>query len=153
MLGFKGGYKRHVGFLPYRPGDRLWVRESIDRMSEQGDAEIGYMADWPGDDPRGLGWRPSIHMPRWASRITLIVTEVRVQRLQAISRGDAMAEGCPFSNMADGPDPRDWYRDLWNDLNAKRGYGWDTNPWVVAVSFQVRAGNIDRLPAGDGGAS
>ena len=75
-------------------------------------------------------------MPRAASRITLGITDVRVERLQDISRGDAMAEGCPFQNMADGPDPRDWYSDLWNGINNG---GWDANPWVWVVSFKVMA--------------
>jgi hypothetical protein len=86
---------------------------------------------------------PSIHMPRWASRITLTVTDVRVQRLQDISRGDAMDEGCPLPNMADGPDPRDWFADLWDSLNAKRA-PWDSNPWVAAYTFTVEQRNIDQ---------
>lgn len=87
------------------------------------------------EDRGGLRWRPSIHMPRVASRITLEVTEVRVERLQAISRGDAMAEGCPFANMAAGPDPRDWYRDLWNEINGAGA--WDLDPFVWVVAFKV----------------
>lgn len=104
---------------------------------------------------------PSIHMPRWASRITLEITGVRVERLQDISRGDAMAEGCPFPNMAAGPNPREWYADLWNSLNAanrpklpsntnSRRYArvkawldknpdqtsWDANPWVWVIEFK-----------------
>lgn len=72
----------------YRRGDRLYVREAahIDGTS------VNYRADHPGDSA-GLGWRPSIHMPRWASRLTLAVTDVRVQRLQDISEVDAAAEG------------------------------------------------------------
>jgi hypothetical protein len=124
--------------LPYTPGDRLYVREAahIDGTF------VNYRADHSGD-PTGLGWRPSIHMPRWASRLTLIVTDVRVQRLNDIIRGDAMAEGCPFANMADGPDPRDWYADLWNSLHGAGA--WDANPWVVAISFTVQRGNIDQI--------
>ena len=82
----------------------------------------------------GQRWKPAIHMPRAASRITLEVTGVRVERLQAISRGDAMAEGCPFANMAAGPDPRDWYRDLWNEINGPGA--WDQSPWVWVVEFR-----------------
>ena len=79
-------------------------------------------------------WRPSMFMPRWASRITLKVTGVRVERLQQITRGDAMAEGCPFANMADGPDPREWFADLWRQINGPAS--WDANPWVWCVSFK-----------------
>ncbi len=134
-------------------GDRLWVRESIDKMSDRGDDPICYMADWPGDG-RGLGWRPSIHMPRWASRLTLPVTKVRVQRLQDINDDDAIAEGVDQNGAVAGSDvdidggwwpggPRNQYRRLWDHLNAARGYEWDSNPWVVAVSFVVVYCNID----------
>lgn len=80
--------------------------------------------------------RPAIFMPRAASRITLEVTEVRVERLQDISRGDAMAEGCPFPNMADGDNPRHWYADLWNSINGNGPGSWDSNPWVWCVGFR-----------------
>ena len=64
--------------------------------------------------------------------------EVRIERLQWISRGQAMAEGCPFSNMANGPDPRDWFRELWERVN---GVGaWETNPLVWVVEFKVVEG-------------
>lgn len=86
-------------------------------------------------------------MPRWASRLTLIVTDVRVQRLQDISRGDAMGEGCPFQNMADGDDPREWFRALWNSLHGPDA--WDANPWVCALTFTVHRCNIDQMPGGN----
>ena len=78
--------------------------------------------------------RPSIHMPRWASRILLEVVSVRVERLQDISRGDAMAEGCPFPNMAQGDDPRQWYAELWEQINGPGE--WTANPWVWVVEFR-----------------
>lgn len=84
--------------------------------------------------PREITWRPSIHMPRWASRITLEITSVRVERLQNISRGDAMGEGCPFQNMAQGDDPRQWYAQLWDRLNGTGS--WDANPWVWVIEFR-----------------
>jgi hypothetical protein len=126
-----------------QPGDRLWVRETWTRY----DAWQGYhyAADHagfgigPDDDPdhvpeHALRWKPSIHMPRAASRITLEVTGVRVERLQDVSRGDAMAEGCPFPNMRVGADPRKWYEALWEALN---GAGtWEANPWVWVVEFK-----------------
>jgi len=100
---------------------------------------VDYRATW--QDPKyGIGpdapkrWRSSIHMPHWASRITLEVTGVRVERLRDISRGDAMDEGCPFPNMAKGDDPRRWYAGLWDDINGAGS--WATNPWAWVVQFR-----------------
>ncbi|MBN9272841.1 MAG: hypothetical protein J0J15_21885, partial [Mesorhizobium sp.] len=107
------------------------------------------------------GWRPSIHLPRWASRLTLTVTDVRVQRLQDISEEDAQAEGCIKLKVTGRaaeftgsqylglhwPSCRAWYRDLWDSLNVARGFGWDANPWVVAVTFAVAHRNIDSAEA------
>lgn len=100
----------------------------------------------------GDRWRPSIHMPRWASRITLEVTEVRVERLQDISEADASAEGVTRLTLSSGtidniPLPfnkvhpmtssyRDAFRVLWDQLNAKRGYSWESNSWVWVVTFR-----------------
>jgi hypothetical protein len=124
------------------PGDRLWVRETFAKVDGQTQAwiETDYRATYTHGDRLGdtLGikkrWTPAIHMPRTASRISLEVKAVRVERLQSISRGDAMQEGCPFPNMADGPDPIKWYADLWDQIN---GYGsWLSNPWVWVVEFK-----------------
>jgi hypothetical protein len=79
-------------------------------------------------------WRPSIFMPRWASRITLDVTAVRVERLQEITDADCIAEG--YDHFAGWGARQEWYRKLWDGLNAKRGLGWDVNPWVWVVTFQ-----------------
>jgi hypothetical protein len=84
--------------------------------------------------PPGTHWRPSIHMPRWACRIVLQVTGVRVERLQEISRGDAMAEGCPFPNMAAGDDPRVWFAGLWESTYDPES--WAANPWAWVVEFR-----------------
>jgi hypothetical protein len=137
---------------PYgQPGDRLWGRETwcdwcplwngawcghgtTEGMAK--DHEVYFAADDPATWKRGRPskWRPSIFMPRWASRITLVITGVRVERLQDITRGDAMAEGCPFANMARGEDPRVWYEHLWCDLNGPGS--WDANPWVWCLTFR-----------------
>ena len=125
---------------PYALGDRLWMREAF---ATDGSV-VRYYAT---DDVHELRKKRSpIHMPRWASRLTLLVTDVRVQRLQEISRGDAMEEGCPFANMADGPNPRDWYRDIWNSIHGPDA--WDANPWVAAISFETHRCNIDTMEEG-----
>jgi len=138
------------------PGDRLWVRESAwydcEVISELGalrcffeGRDVRFSDGRAGLAPfacttemlklnSSVRQRPGIHMPRWASRITLEVTGVRVERLQAISRGDAMAEGCPFPNMAQGPDPRQWYADLWNSIHGAGS--WAENPWVWVMKFR-----------------
>ena len=120
---------------PYgKPGDRLWVRETFAVYGDEKMAAIHYRADRPHHvGQKGMGYKPSIHMPRWASRILLEITAVRVERLQDINRGDAMAEGCPFPNMAAGPDPRQWFAELWQEINGAES--WAANPWVWVVEF------------------
>jgi len=129
----------------YEIGHHLWVRESFDWVAGATTADFAtkrfealkYRAD--GGEPPSGKWSPSIHMPRWASRITLEVTAVRVQRVQEISEDDAMAEGVmpgPF-DVQPGHAYRDRFCDLWNHLNANRGYGWNANPWVWCVTFQL----------------
>lgn len=170
-----------------RPGDRLWVRENVQAVidAEEHDA-IRYLADGhiersraetaaeaeryaqqlycyrrrKGAPNRMTGVPvPSIHMPRWASRLTLTVTDVRVQRLQDISEWDARAEGAYVGKVsgrvADDQvtmvvagvwfsTARGWYADLWDRINGTGS--WDTNPWVVAYSFAVERRNIDAAP-------
>jgi hypothetical protein len=121
----------------YSTGDVLWVRERFSPVFNGKGEQIGivYGADCVApdgglvDEPRR--WKPSIHMPRTAARIFLTVTNVRCERLQAISESDAGAEG--FESIED-------FHATWNKLNAKRGYGWDTNPLVFAYDFQLREG-------------
>ena len=146
---------------PYgQPGDRLWVRETwaaeedYDSFAPSafgpGGHKIWFKAG--GDEPENgaIGkTRPSIFMPRWASRILLEVTDVRVERVQDISEEEARAEGIidggclmcgepePCGCDDPRPDARDAFVWLWNSINAKRGYGWDVNPWVWVVEFKV----------------
>jgi len=135
---------------PYgQPGDRLWVRETC-RFGVHADLwdAVEYKADgawrkltdldeatgWRFGELCGYNsakWRPSIHMPRWASRLLLEVTEVRVERVQDISEADAIAEG--LSESAYHPNP---FAALWDSINAKRGYEWAKNPRVWAITFQ-----------------
>ena len=99
-----------------------------------------------------MKWRPSIFMPRWASRITLEIKDIRVERLQDISEEDAMAEGLTWWIAKNGKVHYGefiadvWetkaaraYARLWDTINAKRG-GWDENPWVWAISFKAVRG-------------
>ena len=105
------------------PGDTLWVREAWKETQGEG---LAYRATEPYMD--GEPWRPSIFMPRWASRIALSVKNVRVERVQNISQGDAMAEGTQGKHS---------FAVLWDIINAKRGFGWDINSWVWVVEFDV----------------
>ena len=150
----------------YRAGDRLWVREAIsyDRLDVDRDGILPPWY-WADGNPDAGDWtrpKPSIHMPRWASRLTLHVTDVRVQRLQEISEADARAEGIepreirPVHDI--GQPAETWwfgtengrasaksaFRDLWDSLNAERA-PWPSNPWVVAITFRPVLGNIDRV--------
>lgn len=148
-------------FLPYALGDRLWVREA---HAFDGPIVRYYATD---DVHELRRKRPSIHMPRWASRLTLTLTDVRVQRLQDISHNDALAEGVEMES-ADPPFyyvPGIWphsltavgieepggrhaersYAKLWNRLHGDDA--WEANPWVVALTFTVANGNIDQLGA------
>lgn len=99
--------------------------------------------DLVNDNDQLLGWKPSIHMPRWASRLTLEITEVRVERVQSITANDCIAEGIPSRGIdRDGPCIAsalvyiEDYKNLWDSLNAKRGFGWDINPWVWVLAFK-----------------
>jgi hypothetical protein len=164
---------------PYgQPGDRMWVRESWWQVPEPTLRQLRDGADtWPrptgpheervayavddqipgrtlgwGDDYREWGWKlkSSIHMPRWASRITLEITDVRVQRVQEISYKDAQAEGCnppevrQFSLYgADAVERKKIYdihaelgfRPVWDSIHGPGA--WELNDWVWATSFKV----------------
>lgn len=137
---------------PYgQPGDRLWVREAWREraIGEAGHLERGGYAYRATENVDGLAerWRPSIHMPRAASRITLEITDVRVERLQDISEADARAEGATYhdgrgighsgwrhDHGAVHADARSAYGRLWNDINGPGS--WDVNPWVWVVEFR-----------------
>lgn len=156
-----------------QPGDRLWVRETIESLggwTEWDDKQKGflnadstysrirYLAD--GNESKVFGKKPlvyrglhlqkipSIHMPRWASRITLEITGIRVERLQEIDEEDAVAEGIEFTGffgcnvwnnyLVDGEnfpgEPIESYRTLWESINGTGS--WDANPWVWVVGFK-----------------
>ena len=139
---------------PYgQPGDRLWVRETFCDDWHMDRGVVEYRADGELDSDMfdaGCTWRPSIHMPRWASRITLEVTDVRVERLQEISEADAIAEGVhpddaclpdddtsAFSRIGpvcNASFPVARYAALWESIN---GIGaWEKNPLVWVIEFR-----------------
>lgn len=163
-----GGYELTAAGVACRSpyganGDQLWVRETWGRVCDDDhdcddapdDHHVEYRADlspgctdlpggWPADEGK-FPWRPSIHMPRWANRITLEVTGVRVERLQEISEADALAEGVGVlsyggaediwrSDSGDTRDPRKAYSDLWESINGDGS--WAANPWVWVVEFR-----------------
>jgi hypothetical protein len=143
---------------PYgQPGDRLWVRETWQHSNHpygpyDEDCMVFYRADFLGDvhgpdgekssEGRYRFWRPSIHMPRVASRLTLEITGVRVERLQEISDADCIAEGTPGGHGAIpgylyNATPLEHYHWLWNDINGRGA--WEINPWVWVLKFRVLA--------------
>lgn len=146
-----------------QPGDRLWVRETwAASLDTDGDMTepIFYRATHSGDlrasfEPRATeiwdtvgntGWRPSIFMPHWASRITLEITGIRIERLQDISLDDMRAEGVRPDTEASLL----WretlaanFRTLWDEINGARGYPWSSSPWVWVVSFVAAIGGGD----------
>lgn len=165
--------------LEYQMGDLVWVKEGYRASYLHDDRKpseipVGEMVQYEASGPtfdEGLSGkrRPSIFMCQWMSRLTLKVTDVRVQHLQAINEVDAKAEGATIEagEEACGEGYRDAYwfnhgqehgtsfytatesfRDLWDSLNAKRGFGWAANPWVVAISFEVIRQNVATLTEG-----
>lgn len=137
---------------PYgEPGDKLWVREKFFICALEGRGTGNPFVVFPDEFVDGiprpsqvrpyfddLSWgpHPSIHMPRWASRITLEITEVRVQRVQEISGHDAISEGVG-EIASEYPDlqPTELFRELWNSINGKKA-PWESNPWVWAITFR-----------------
>ena len=127
-----GDYRR---FCPHGvPGARLWVREMFCQpYKEEGNYETFYRADGEKD----LTWKPSIHMPRWACRLVLEITDVWVERVQDISEEDAMNE----SDITRGPiasenTHTEWFRALWNSIHKNDGDDWDANPYVWVLTFK-----------------
>lgn len=170
MQGFPDGSSRAVFdhhteepfsvVCPYgKPGDRLWVRETWAAPHSFDTTRPGEIPGIEGDGPRmlhyaatanlggriglgGLLGRPAIFMPRWASRITLEVTSVRVERVRSISEADAKAEGAPVENghhirgawFGCGPSHREGFAQLWQDINGTES--WAASPWVWVIGFR-----------------
>lgn len=139
-----------------KPSDRIWVRETFqgplfnyEQMDEyledsskfekpefcQYAADGGHRPEYQdADDNLRHGWRPSIHMPRWASRILLEITNVRVERLKSISDGDAIREGCSTTDMKSGDCVADVFARLWASIYGDES--WNSNPWVWVIEFK-----------------
>ncbi|MCL0347981.1 morphogenetic protein [Klebsiella pneumoniae] len=140
-------------------GDRIWVRETfcpVDDTQYGGEKWVDYRAtpkfeashpagwDCAPNDAEALKWRPSIHMPRWASRILLEITDVRVERLNSISQEDAQAEGLELTGWRptySDPDsggevmtPYDNFAELWSSIYGDES--WQANPWVWVIEFK-----------------
>lgn len=148
---------------PYLDGDprfgtcaALWYRADGE---ENNPSELYPCIGFKGEvlRPAEIRWRPSIFMPRWASRLTLLVDDVKVERLQDISEADAIAEGAPLTGdrslVTGGPmikvsagvmiSPGAWYRRVWTKIHSATF--WDNNPFVAVYTFRVLRGNIDKL--------
>jgi len=164
-------YRRATAWQNVKPGDRLWVRERMSRVAEAWQYEADKVAvaldrDHPAVSTM-IAWAhhyerdycPSIHMPRWASRLTLEVTAVKVERLQEISEDDARAEGIrqlrdgsgtwagregPGSLVTPWLSAREAFSDLWDSLHGAGA--WVANPEVVALTFLPHLCNVDRMP-------
>ncbi|HCI8535359.1 TPA: morphogenetic protein [Klebsiella variicola] len=137
-------------------GDRIWVRETFQGPLFDYDLMDSYCKDptpfekpefcvykadgvpapefYDADDELHCCWRPSIHMPRWASRILLEITNVRVERLKSISDGDAIREGCSTADMKSGDCVADVFARLWASIYGDES--WNSNPWVWVIEFK-----------------
>lgn len=170
--------KGNFDMCPYgQTGDLLWVRESFMPAPMEAPPEVARATRWNiAYAAGGQGivmapdsynpmlynyerWSPSIHMPRWASRLTLRITDVRVDRVQDISEADAIAEGIEQSGLnnvigpaaaatlAKGSLAIDRFARLWQSINGPRDLGWYVNPWVWALTFEVIQKNVDQVLA------
>lgn len=126
-----------------KPGDRIWVRETWSEAGASAPDLTLYRANYPEHVPahyenippvNEIHWTPSIHMPRWASRITLEITDVRVERLNNISECDAKAEGGPTECTLIGDKYFPGFRSLWKSIYGEES--WDANPWVWVIKFK-----------------
>ncbi|MGU5885588.1 morphogenetic protein [Klebsiella pneumoniae] len=161
-IGWKSSLRHKHGsttahFCHYgKPGDRIWVRETFQGPLFDYDLMDSYCKDptpfekpefcvykadgvpapefYDADDELHCCWRPSIHMPRWASRILLEITNVRVERLKSISDGDAIREGCSTADMKSGDCVADVFARLWASIYGAES--WNANPWVWVIEFK-----------------
>lgn len=136
-------------FCKYKVGDRLWVREAF---FDHGDGCYEYKESPSIRDKTVKGkWKPAMYMPRSASRLTLEVTDLRVERIQEITEADAIAEGIGFCkenvfgkgtvggmrHWLEGGSHSAGFKIAWNKMHEKKGFGWNQNPFVWVVGFKV----------------
>lgn len=150
---------KHIKFPYGQVGDTLWVRETWNNHGRPDISGLKYIykADKSDSIAEILPWKPSIHMPRSASRINLEITNIRAERLHCISTIDAINEGiesvkykgdgisyrgykCYTDPENEFPmvDPVASFGSLWDSINGKKGNGWNTNPWVWVISFKIK---------------
>ena len=160
MLGHYAVFSdKHVLSCPYgQPRDHLWVRETWtenDRgqnITKREWEDIYQLLDLdrfcnefglPDASPKIAKWHPSIFMPRDHSRVLLEIVDVCAELLHAITYDEIVAEGwnakesLPMTSGTAGDDARAWYMELWDSLNKKRGYSWQSNPWVWVITFRI----------------
>ena len=143
----EGNLHKAVDCCPFgQVGDRLWVREAWAPLDVSRTGAY-YRADIK--NPKTGGWRPSIHMPRWACRIVLEITNIRVERVQDISEDDAIADGgleamvddaiwiIPGTEDGVTRTPEYAFESIWNAFYSAHGLGWDANPWVWVIEFKM----------------
>jgi hypothetical protein len=142
-VAFQGGRTIRCPFG--LPGDRLWVRErwayrnQFENPRGKDAGPIVYAADPTSATLRGRAWRQSRSLPKVLSRIVLQITDIRIERLKRITPADARAEGFVSSEEID--DPLRWFQTIWDELFAERGFGWEKNPLVWVVLFEVHSVN------------
>jgi hypothetical protein len=166
-----------VKAMRYKVGDRIYLREAWKALATRDfvaprdmppTTQILYLAD--GEERAPDGWkagkygrhRQAMHMPRWASRATLFVEDVRIQQIQSITPKDCVDEGLQTESLhyaglvyqyrdeatgqlIESPNAQKVFRHLWDGINEPRGFGWVNNPWVVAVTFRAEETNIDEI--------
>lgn len=141
-----GVMERPTIWQKVRPGDRLWVREALRWMPDDGTVRYDATGNILEPSQMPVGWQPSkefvpgMFMARWASRLTLVVTETKIERLQDIDGLEALAEGI---TREEGVAPMRVFYRLWNSLHGEGA--WQSNPEVVALTFTVHKVNIDAM--------
>jgi hypothetical protein len=142
-----------IEYSPYgQPGDRLWIKEPAEIVDKEWSLlgyAWSYWIKYAADGKRKGAWAVTQKeyqtghkfgraFPRWASRLTLEIVSVRVERLQEISEEDAIAEGMEVIPIKQATwSNRQSFQVLWEKINAKRGYGWNVNPWVWVIEFKT----------------
>lgn len=130
---------------PYQVGQKIFCKESFDPEMEcenEDDLDfrirkyLAFKADFYPEDHCLGKWRPAQHMKQEHSRLFPVIKEIRVERLGEISRGDCMAEGCPFPNIAKETNPKEWFANYWNATHKKPEEKFEASPWVFVYTME-----------------